>query len=97
MFLSKKRRRIVSSVLEGEVYDFDDAVYAAYTTQKDLEKILRLKIPLQMFTDYKSILYAIKKFSMTAEKCLMVNIKEFHNIFGAYELTNVDLVSSKNN
>lgn len=96
-YSSKKSRRVVRSVMGGEVYAFADAFDAAYATQKDLELMLNRRIPLQMFTDSKSLFDVITKCSITAEKRLMIDITSVRNAFNAHEISNVGLVRSENN
>ena len=59
-FSSHKSRRIVRSVLGGEVYAFADAFDVSYTIKRDLELMMDKSIRLQIFTDSKSLFGIIK-------------------------------------
>ena len=67
-FSSHKSRRIVRSILEGEVYAFADCFDVSYTTKRDLETMLSKTVNLQMFNDSKSLFDIITKFNTTAKK-----------------------------
>ena len=67
-FSSHNSRRVVRSVLCGEVYAFADAFDYAYTLKHDLQTILDTTIPLHMITDSKSLFELNTKSSMSLEK-----------------------------
>lgn len=96
-FSSHKSRRIVRSVLGGEVYAFADAFDSAYTLKMDLENILERKISLQMFTDSKSLFDIITKCSGTTEKRLLIDIKAVREAYERFEVSDVGFVRSENN
>ena len=64
-FSSHKSRRIVRSILDGEIYPFADAFDTAYTIKRDLEEMLERRVSLQMLTDSKTLFDIITKCSGT--------------------------------
>ena len=63
----------------------------------DLESILGQKIPLQMITDSKSLFDVIVKNSTTAERCLIIDIKDDRESYESMKMSNVGFVRSENN
>ena len=96
-YASKKSKRVVRSVLVGEVYAFADCYDFAYTLRLELEKIHNRHIPLQLFTDSKSLFDVITQCKSMAEKRLMIDIQSVRNGFDENEISNVGLVASENN
>lgn len=43
----------------AQVYAFADAFYIAFIIRKDLENMLRCKLPLNLYTDLKQLFEAI--------------------------------------
>ena len=93
-FSSHKSRRIVRSVLGGEVYAFADAFDYAYTMRHDLQRILGRNIALQMFTDSKSLFDVITKCSSTTEKRLMIVISTVITAYESFEISEVGFIRS---
>ena len=96
-FSSHKSRRIVRSVLGGEVYAFADAFDYAYTMRHDLQRLLGRNIALQMFTDSKSLFDVITKCSSTTEKRLMIDISTVRTAYESFEVSEVGFIRSENN
>ena len=96
-FSSHKSRRIVRSVLGGEVYAFADAFDYAYTMRHDLQSLLGQDIPIQMFTDSKSLFDVITKCSHTTEKRLMIDISTVRKAYENFEISDVGFLGSENN
>lgn len=96
-FSSHKSRRIVRSVLGGEIYAFADAFDVAYIIKRDLELILERSVRLQMFTDSKSLFDIITKCSSTTEKRLLIDVKAVREAYEKFEVSDVGFVRTENN
>ena len=96
-FASKKSRRIVRSILGGEVYAFTDGFDCAFVIRHDLQKQYGRNIPLQMRTDSKQMFDVITKASHTSERRLMIDIAATREAYNANEVSNVGLLGSENN
>ena len=86
-YASYKSRRVVRSVLGGELYAYADAFDYAYTLNQDLKDIMKKDIPISMFTDSKSLFDVITKASYTAEKSLMIDITAVRNAYNPEEIS----------
>lgn len=65
---SRKRcKRIMRSVLGGELHSFAEGFESAYFIKQDLETMCEAQIPLTMLTNSKSLLNVITKISTTSE------------------------------
>ncbi len=60
-----KSRRVARSVLGAETYAFADVYDFTYCAKKDLETMLGSTVPLEMYTDSKSLFDVITKCSQT--------------------------------
>ena len=96
-FSSHKSRRIVRSVLGGEVYAFADGMDIGLTLKHDLENILGRPIGLQMCTDSKTLFDVVTKNTTTTEKRLMIDIKAVRESYERMELSDVAWIRSENN
>ena len=96
-YSSKKSRRVVRSILGGEVYAFADSFDRAYILRHDLQMIFKKKIPLHMFTDSLQMFDVITKGSSTTEKRLIIDIASSRQCYNRDEISQVGLVSSENN
>lgn len=96
-YSSHKSRRIVRSVLGGEIYAFADALDFAYTTKHDLEAMLDRQIPLQMLTDSKSLFDVITKSSNTSERRLMTDIHSVREAYNKFEISDIGFIRTHNN
>ena len=75
IFKSYKARRVTRSVMAAEVISFSDMFDACYTLAQDLKPMLRnTQIPIQLYTDSKSLFDVISKGTRTSEKRLMFDI-----------------------
>lgn len=75
-FASYESRRVCRCVLGAEFYSLADAFDYAYVMSHDLEDLLGQWIPLRKFTDSHSLCGVIVKNSTTAERRLMIVIKD---------------------
>lgn len=64
-YASKKCKRVVRSILGGELYAFTEGFDSAFMLKHDLERIYGKHIPLQMRTDSKQMFDVITKASTT--------------------------------
>ncbi|OSX76619.1 hypothetical protein BU14_0183s0011 [Porphyra umbilicalis] len=90
-------RRVVHSIMAGEVYAFSAAFDEAFVIRYDLERLYRRRIPLNMFTDSKQLFDVVTKASHPTEKRLLVDIAAARQAYNRQDLSNVGLVASENN
>jgi len=96
-YSSRKCRRVVHSIMAGEVYAFSAAFDEAFVIRYDLERLYRRRIPLNMFTDSKQLFDVVTKASHPTEKRLLVDIAAARQAYNRQDLSNVGLVASENN
>lgn len=96
-YSSKKARRVVRSIMAGEVYAFADAFDTAFILKHDLERIYHQHLPLVMLTDSKQMFDVITRASHTTEKRLMIDVAAAREAYNRHEISNVGLVQSEHN
>jgi len=96
-YSSRKCRRVVHSIMAGEVYAFSAAFDEAFVIRYDLERLYRRRIPLNMFTDSKQLFDVVTKASHPTEKRLLVDIAAARQAYNRQDLSNVGLIASDNN
>lgn len=96
-YSSKKSRRVVRSIMAGEVYAFANAFDEAFIIKYDLERLYKQPVPLTMLTDSKQLFDVITRASHTTEKRLMIDIAAAREAYNRKEISNVGLVKSANN
>lgn len=96
-YCSKNSKRVVRSILGGEVYAFADGFDRAYIMRHDLQMILKKNIQLHMYTDSLQMFDVITKGSSTTEKRLMIDIASARQCYNREEISQVGLVASENN
>lgn len=96
-YSSKKARRVVRSIMAGEVYAFADAFDAAFIIKHDLEFIYRQHLPLLMLTDSKQTFDVVTRASHTTERRLMIDVAAAREAYKRNEISNVGLVKSEHN
>lgn len=62
-YSSKKARRVVRSIMAGEIYAFADAFDTVFILKHDLQRIYHQHIPLVMLTDSKKMFDVITRAS----------------------------------
>ncbi len=90
-------RRVVSSVLGAEIYSFADAFDKAFSIKHELESLVQRAVPLEMFTDSKSLLDVITKCSSTSERRLMIDIQIVRDAYSREEISDVGFIRSDQN
>ena len=93
----KKARRIVRSIMAGEVYAFADAFNAAYMLKHDLERVENKPLPLVMLTDSKQRFGVITRATYTTEKRLRIDVAAAREAYNRQEISNVGRVKSEHN
>lgn len=73
-FASMKCRRVVRSILDGEVYAFADVFDKTFMVHHDLGKIYKRTIPLRIYSDSLQMFHVITMLSSTTERRLMIGI-----------------------
>lgn len=63
----------------------------------DLESLLSQKVPLQIYTDAKSLFDVITKSSTTSEKRLMIDVQAAREACERYKIADIGLVRSDYN
>ena len=96
-FSSRKSRRVVRSVMAGEVYAFGAAFDEAYMLRHDLERLYDCYIPLTILTDSKQLFDVVTRGSHPTEKRLLIDIAAAREAYNRREISNVGLVTSDNN
>lgn len=96
-YASRKSRRVVRSIMAGEIYAFADAFDKAFVIKYDLERIYRQHLPLVMLTDSKQMFDVITRASHTTEKRLMIDVAAAREAYNRGEISNVGLVRSEHN
>ncbi len=92
-----KSRRVTRYVLAAEVYAFSACYDYAYTFAHDLSIILGKTVPVQLFTDSKSIFDIITKLSTVSEKRLLIDISALRQAYTSGEIQNNGHISSEYN
>ena len=96
-FASKKCKRVVRSIMAGEIYAFAEGFDCAYAIKHTLERIYGQRIPITMLTDSKQMFDVITKASQTTEKRLLIDIAAAREAYNRHEISNVGLVLSGDN
>ena len=94
VFKSYKSRRVTRSPMAGEVIAFSDMFDVAGTMSEEVGFLMNRRIPVQLFTDSKSLLDVISKGSRTSEKRMMFDIAAAPEGFKAKLTTNIGFVRS---
>ena len=91
-FASKNCKRVVGSIMAGEIYAFAEGFDCAYAIKYALERTYGRRIPITILTDSKQIFDVITKASQTTEKRLLIDIAAAKVAYSRHEFSNVGLV-----
>ncbi|CDF36780.1 unnamed protein product [Chondrus crispus] len=94
-FSSKKSRRVVRSIMGGEIFALADGFDRAFMLGHDLERMYDRKIPLYVLTDSKQVFDTITKASKTTERRLLIDIAAARQAYNRQEISNIGLVASE--
>ena len=96
-YSSSKSKRVARSVLGSEIYAFADGFDFAFCLKTDLEKILKKRIPLQMYTDSKFLFDVITTASSLREKRLLIDIAVVKEAYYKQDISQVGHIFSDQN
>lgn len=94
---SRKSKRVVRSIMGGELYAFTDAFDAVATIAIDLSHAFRRKIPVRMFTDSKQVFDVITRGKRPTEKRLAIDVIAAREAYHNFEIDRVGLIRGENN
>lgn len=96
-FVSKKSKRVVRSIMGGELYAFTDAFDAAFILVQDLRRGMNQDIPIFMFTDSKQVFDIMTRGKRPMEKRLAIDVAAACNAYRRFEIERVGLVRGEDN
>lgn len=96
-FKPYKSRRVTRSAMAGEVIEFSDLFDVAATLADEISSIMGKKIPVQFFTDSKSVFDVISKGSRTSEIGMMLDIAAARQGFKGKTISDIGFVRSSLN
>ena len=94
---SYKCRRKTRSTLASECHAFADAFDYSYMLKYDIEQLLKQRIPVQMFTDSKTLFDFIVCASTTSETRSMIGISPTRQAYERHEIADIWLIYSEYN
>lgn len=96
-YASRKSKRVVRSIMGGEVYAFMDAFDMAFVLKKDLEMVLDTKLGIIMLTDSKQLFDSVTCGKRTAERRLSIDVSAARKSYRNYEIECLGLVRGEAN
>ena len=96
-YASCKRKRVVRSIMGGEIYAFAEGFDSVYAIKHTLEKVYRQVLPINMLKDSKQMFDVITKASHIAEKRLMIDVAAAREAYNRHDISNIGLAVSRNN
>ena len=96
-YSSYKSKRVVRSVLGGELYSLADGVDYALAIRSDLQQIVDQHLPVKIFTDSKSLFDSITKNAVMTEKRLMVDVQSLRESYISHEVSDIGWIRSEFN
>ena len=94
---STKCKRVTRSVLAAELYAMSAGFDMASCLKSTIEAILKLKLPMEICTDSKSIYDCLVKLGTTQEKRLMVDLMCLRQSYERREITNIQWIDGNSN
>lgn len=96
-YSSHKSRRVVRSVMGGEVYAMADGTDFALTLRYDLERMLDKPLAVRMYTDSNCFFDVITKNTTTTEKRLMIDVQGMREAYERMEVSDIAWIASQAN
>ncbi|CAN8072966.1 unnamed protein product [Agarophyton chilense] len=96
-FKSYKAKRVTRSAMADELIAFSDLFDVTTTLSAEMSLIMNRDIPVQLFTDSKSLFDVISKGSRTSEKRLMLDIAAARQGFKTKAISDIGFVRSSHN
>jgi hypothetical protein len=96
-YAGKKSRRVVRSILGGEMMAFAEGFDRAFTVQHELSTMLSQRIPISMLTDSKGLFDVLVKSSSTQERRLMIDIAAAKQACDTKEKSDMGFIRSTHN
>lgn len=70
---------------------------ACFTKGEDLKEMIGKPVPINVYTDSKSVFDVISKGTRTSEKIIMLDLHSSRESFNKQDIRNIAFVRSKNN
>lgn len=94
---STKCKRVTRSVLAAELYAMSAGFDMASCLKSTIEAVLKLKLPMEICTDSKSIYDCLVKLGTTQEKRLMVDLMCLRQSYERREITDIQWIDGNSN
>lgn len=96
-YASRKSRRVVRSIMGGEVLAFSSGFDRAFIMRKNLEDIYKKRIPMTLLTYSKHMFDVIRKGSSTEERPLLIDVAMAREAYNSGVIEHCGLVKSEHN
>lgn len=96
-WLSIKCKRVTRSVLASELYVMAHRFDTGAAIKSTIEAILRIQLPLILYTDSKSLYDCLVKLGTTQEKRLIVDLMCLRQSYERREIAEVRWINGNNN
>jgi hypothetical protein len=91
-YASKKSRRVVRSILGGEMMAFAEGFDRAFTVHHELSAMLSQRIPISMLTDSEGLFDVLVKSLSTQERRLMIDIAAAKQAYDTKEISDMGFI-----
>eukprot|EP00168_Porphyra_purpurea_P011369 TRINITY_DN2896_c0_g1_i1.p1 TRINITY_DN2896_c0_g1~~TRINITY_DN2896_c0_g1_i1.p1 ORF type:complete len:816 (+),score=159.39 TRINITY_DN2896_c0_g1_i1:2887-5334(+) len=85
-YASRKCRRVVHSIMAGEVYAFTAAFDEAYMLRFDLKVLYERRVHITLLTDSKQLFDVVTKASHPTEKRLLIDVAAARQAYNRHDL-----------
>lgn len=96
-YRSHKSRRVVRSIMVGEVAAFMEGFDHVFSISRDHHLMLGSRAEVYMFTDFKQLFDALTKGKETTERRLMIEIMAARQAYRRFEIDGIGLVRGEDN
>lgn len=96
-YASWKCRGITRSILEAELYAVSTCYDYCIVLLLDMTNILSKPIPVEIFTDSKSIFHTVKKSTSISEMLLLIDLSAFIEAYTTGTIQNIGYILSECN